>query len=238
MALDKLNETTAFARWNLDIGNFPETLEERTQLILGDIARQASNENGSVVWVGELVHGLRALLLSIVRHRRSSHWWVTHWSPRHGHVGPATHRQSLVLGSCSGDAHGPIAAVNALHLGESTLLIALVGEANETVAAGHARKRIGHDLCRLARRETALEEGDQDVFVNFGAQIADEDGVLGTTVVASISKATASRPVELERTGRVRHGLTTELKSLGSGLGGREVDKTITSVAATMSSET
>jgi len=88
-----------------------------------------------------------------------------------------------VLGGSSRDAHRSVAAVDALHLNESALLVVLVGEADETVASALAAHSIGHDLGRLARGEASLEEGNQDVLVDLGAKVADEDAVLGTAVI-------------------------------------------------------
>jgi len=88
-----------------------------------------------------------------------------------------------VLGGSSRDAHGSVAAVDTLHLNKSTLLVVLVGEANETIATALARHGVGHDLGRLARGEASLEEGNQDVLVDLGAKVADEDAVLGTAVI-------------------------------------------------------
>jgi hypothetical protein len=39
MTLDELNEATTLSRWDLDIRDLAETLEERAELILGYIAR-------------------------------------------------------------------------------------------------------------------------------------------------------------------------------------------------------
>lgn len=89
-----------------------------------------------------------------------------------------------VLGSGSRDPHRTIAAVNSLHLDEGTLLVVLVREANKSVAAALAGHGIGHDLGRLARGEASLEERDQDVFVDLGAKVANEDAVLGTAIVS------------------------------------------------------
>lgn len=97
----------------------------------------------------------------------------------------AANTGTFVLGGSGGNAHGAVAAVDTLHLGESALLVVLVGETDESVAAGHARDGIGHDLGGLARGETALEEGDEDVFVDLGAEVTNEDGVLGTTVITA-----------------------------------------------------
>jgi hypothetical protein len=118
------------------------------------------------------------------------------------------------------------------------LLVALIGKADEPVATRHARKRVGHDLCRLAGWETALEERYKDVLVDFWTKVTHEDGVLWTTVVASISQTTTGGPVELERAVGVWHWLSTELKSLASGLRGGKIDEAIARVTANMSSET
>ena len=103
--------------------------------------------------------------------------------------------QSLpVLGSSRGDPHGPVAAVDTLHLDKGTLLVVLIREANEAVAAALARHGIGHDLGRLARREAGLEKGHKDVFIDLGAEIADEDGVLRTAVLTGSTRSQKRSP--------------------------------------------
>lgn len=146
MALDELNEATALARRDLDVGDFAESLEERTELILGDIAGETTNEDGSVVWVGELVHRLRS---TVEAHGGSAHRGVHAGRARHAHSTRHDTR-ALVLGGGGGNAHGTVAAVDTLHLAQGTLLVVFVGEANETVATGHAADGVGHDLGRLA----------------------------------------------------------------------------------------
>ena len=139
----------------------------------------------------------------------------------------------LVLGSGSADAHRSITAVNALHLGESTLLVCLIGEANETVATRHAADGVGHDLGGLARVVLGLEEGHEDVFVDLWTEVADEDGELGTTVVAAaVGKATARCPVELKLTVAVRDALAVELERLGGSVGAFEINEAVASVAS------
>ena len=93
-----------------------------------------------------------------------------------------------VLGSGGGDAHGAVAAVDTLHLNQSTLLVVLIREANKAVAARLARHGIGHDLGRLARGETGLEKGNKDIFVDLGAKISNEDGVL-RSLVTEVNKS-------------------------------------------------
>jgi hypothetical protein len=62
VAVNELNETAALARGDLDVGDLAESLEERTELILRDIAGQATDEDRGVVRVSELVHGLHGLV--------------------------------------------------------------------------------------------------------------------------------------------------------------------------------
>jgi len=75
-----------------------------------------------------------------------------------------------------------------------------------------------------------LEQRDQDILVDLGTEIADEDGILGATIVASIGKATARSPIQLERTARVGHRLAAELEGLGSGIRGGEINEAIAGV--------
>lgn len=255
VALHELDETTALSGGDLDVGDFSEALEERAELILGNVAGQTTDENSGVVGVGELVHGLGS---TVERHRRATHGRVhaSGTGHTHGSTTVATNTGTLVLGGSGGDAHGAVATVNTLHLGESTLLVVLVGEANEAVAAGHAADGVGHDLSRLARGEAALEERDEDIFVHLRAEITDEDGVLGATVITAgkqggvsletggkrnerdsclpaIGKTATGSPVELEDPVGVGHGGTVQRKGLGSGGRGSEIDETVSSIAPT-----
>jgi hypothetical protein len=183
VALDELNETAALSRGDLDVGDFAEALEEGAELILGDVAGEATNEHGGIVGVGELVHGLGS---TVEGHGRATHGRVHASGAGHTHATAVTaNTGTLVLGGSGGDAHGAVATVDTLHLGESALLVVLVGEANESVATGHAGDGIGHDLGGLARGEAALEERDEDVFVNLRAEVSNEDGVLGATVITA-----------------------------------------------------
>jgi hypothetical protein len=179
-----LDETTALSGRDLDVGDLSEALEERAELILGDVAGQATNEDSGVVGVCELVHGLGS---TVEGHRRATHGRVhaSGTGHTHGSTTVAANTGTLVLGGSGGDTHRAVATVDTLHLGESTLLVVLVREANEAVAAGHAADGVGHDLGRLARGEAALEEGDEDVFVHLRAEVTNEDGVLGATVVTA-----------------------------------------------------
>jgi hypothetical protein len=255
VALDELDETTALSRGDLDVGDLAESLEERTELILGDIARQTADKHSGVVGVSELVHGLGS---TVETHGGTVHRGVHASGAGHAaHVGSNT--GTLVLGGGGGDTHGAVAAVDTLHLGQSTLLVGLIREANETVSTGHAADGIGHDLGRLARGEAALEKRNKNVFVNLRAEITNENRVLGTTVITAIeikenrvshnainderfvqdlrlpaiSKATTGSPVQLEDTVGVGHGSAVQREGLGSGSRGGEVDKAVASIAPT-----
>lgn len=187
VALDELDETTALSGGNLDVGDFSEALEERAELILGDVAGQTTNEDSGVVGVGELVHRLGS---TVEGHGRAAHGRVHASGAGHTHASStvAANTGTLVLGGSGGDAHGAVAAVDTLHLGESALLVVLIGEADKTVAAGHAADGVGHDLGGLARGEAALEERDENVLVHLRTEITNEDGVLGATVITARGK--------------------------------------------------
>jgi hypothetical protein len=229
MALDELDETAALSRGDLDVGDFTEALEERAELILSDVAREAANENGGVVGVGELVHGLGS---TVEAHGGSAHGRVHARGAGHAHSTGSTKAGALVLGSSGRDAHGTVATVDTLHLAQSTLLVVLIGEADEAVATRHAADGVGHDLGGLARREAALEERNEDVLVDLGAQVTNEDRVLRATVItAAVGETTTGSPVELEQTVGVRHGGAVQGQSLGGSGRGREVDEAVTGVA-------
>lgn len=144
MSLHKLDETASFTWWDLDIGDLTEALEERSQLVLGHVARKTADKDSGVVWISELVH---RLWCAVVPKRRHAHL-------HHSHL---VHADRLVLRGCSRDTHGSVTTVDALHLGESPLLVHLVSEANESVASRDSAHGIGHDLGRLARRVASLE---------------------------------------------------------------------------------
>lgn len=57
VTVDELDEATALSGGDLDVCYLAESLEERTQLILGHVTRQTADEHGGVIRVGELVHG-------------------------------------------------------------------------------------------------------------------------------------------------------------------------------------
>lgn len=188
MALHELDETAPLARWYLDVRNLAKALEEGPELILGDVARQATNEDGRIVRVGELVHGLGS---AVVAHGGCAHRVHAHTARaatllRHAaHSAGTTRSAALVLGSRGANAHRAVAAVDALHLGQGLLLVLLVGKANEAVAARHSADGIRHDLGRLGGRVLVLEQLDKDELGDLGAQVADEDAVLGATLVAA-----------------------------------------------------
>lgn len=87
VAVDELDEAATLARRDLDVGDLAEALEERPQLILGDVAREATDEHGSIVRVRELVHShgveARATLL-VAEVRLLAHPLVTHGTVWHG----------------------------------------------------------------------------------------------------------------------------------------------------------
>ena len=249
VTLDELNEATALSRGDLDVSDLAEALEERAELILGDVAGKTTNEDGGVVGISELVHGLGS---TIEGHGGTAHGRVHAGGARTHAAHVRTNTRALVLGGSGGNAHGAVATVNTLHLSERTLLVILIGEADESVATGHAADGVGHDLSGLARREAALEERDENVFVNLRAKVTNEDGELGTTVVTArrvskdnsklpmrtkcspaVSQTATSSPVQLEDPVSVRHGGTVQREGLGSGGRGREVDEAVSGIAPT-----
>jgi len=139
VALNELDETAALAGRDLDVCDLSEALEERTKLVFGDVATETANKDSGVVGVGELVHRLGS---TVEAKRRGTH--AVHANGAAGHTAHAsgTGVLVLVLRSSSADAHGSVTAVDALHLGKGTLLVCLVGEADETVAARKAADRV------------------------------------------------------------------------------------------------
>jgi hypothetical protein len=239
VAVDELHETAALARGNLHIGDFAKALEEGSELVLGHVARKATHKDGGVVGVGELVH-LRRRVEAAVREalHLAPHLLLGHATASHhgaiAAVGASVATEALVaavLGRGSGDSHGTVAAVDTLHLDESALLIVLVRETDETVAAALAGHGIRHDLSRLAGGEAGLEERNQDVFVDLGTKVADKDAVLGTTVVAAVDETTARGPVKLELASAVGNRGTVQGQGLGGGIGRGEFDEAVSGVS-------
>jgi hypothetical protein len=79
VALDKLNETAALSWRDLDVGNLAKALEERAKLVLGNITGQATDEDGGVVRIGELIHRLRCAIVTQWRgSTHAIHSWGCH----------------------------------------------------------------------------------------------------------------------------------------------------------------
>jgi hypothetical protein len=190
VTLHELHESAPLAWWDLDIGDLTEALEEGSELVLGDIAGQTSNEDSGVVGVSELVHGLGS---AVVAHGGRAHRVHAHARAAalaallHAHAAGTAGTAALVLGSRGANAHGSVTTVDTLHLGKGLLLVLLAGEADETVAARHSRDGVGHDLGRLGRLVLVLEQLDKDKLGHLGTKVADEDGELRTPLIAAVS---------------------------------------------------
>lgn len=91
-----------------------------------------------------------------------------------------------LLWSSSADTHGSVAAVHTLHLVQSSLLVALVGEAHKSVTARLSGRGIRHDLSGLAGGETSLEQRHEDELVDLRTEVSDKDGELGTALVTAV----------------------------------------------------
>jgi len=194
VTVNELDKAAALARGNLDVGDFSKALKEGPELILSDVTRQATNKHSGIVWVRELVHRLdRVVLLPIIRvvtpHGRSRRMAGNRGHHRGGRVMTILVMMRALLRGGRRDAHGAIATINSLHLYKSALHIGLVTEANEAIAAGLACHSVRHNLGGFARRKTRLKQGDQDEFVDLGAEIADKDAVFRTAIVAGASLA-------------------------------------------------
>ena len=235
VTLDELNKAAALAGWNLDVGDLAKALEEGAQLILGHVAGKATDENGSIVWVGELIHGLRGSKVAAAEvrsaHRVHAHGCAT-TSGHTTHSG--TRAAALVLGSCGADAHRAVAAVDSLHFSESALLLGLVGEPDEPIATRESADGVGHDLGRFAGVELGLEERKQDVFVHLRSQVADEDGVFRSAVITrAVGETTTRGPVQLELTVGVGNDLSVELECSRRRFGVFEINEAVTGITST-----
>ena len=183
VTLNELDEAAAFAGRNFDVSNLAKALEKGAKLVLGDVAGQAADKDGGVIRVGELIHRLG---LSVVAHWCSTHGIHAHRSSTTNSLAGHAHRSALMtsagaarLRSSRRDSHRPIATVDALHLVEGTLLVLLIRETDKSIATRNAGDGIGHDLGRLAGREAVLKQRYKDELVDFRAEIAHKDGMLG-----------------------------------------------------------
>lgn len=191
MSLNELDEAASLAWGDLDVGNLTKALEEGAELVLGNVSREAANEDGRVVRVGELVHGLRGTIVAAAAtaaHGGRAHRVHAERTPalRHAHAARPARATTLVLGSRGGDAHRAIAAVHALHFAQRVLLVLFAAEAHETITARHSADGVGHDLGGLAGRILVLEQGDKDELSDLGTKITDEDGEFGSAVIAAM----------------------------------------------------
>ncbi len=59
--MHELHEAAALAGRDLDVGDLSKALEERAELVLSHVARETANEDGRVVGVRELIHGLHGV---------------------------------------------------------------------------------------------------------------------------------------------------------------------------------
>jgi hypothetical protein len=102
---------------------------------------------------------------------------------------------AVVLWDGGADSHGSISAVDTLHFGQSAIPFAFVTESNESVSARLSRHWVGHDFRRLAGLISNLEEGNEHVFSDFGAEITDKDAEFGTSVVTTVLETSTAGPV-------------------------------------------
>ena len=189
VALNELDETAALAWGNLDVCDLAKALEEGAKLVLGDVAGETADEDGGVVGVSELVHGLGSTVVAAHRgsaHRVHAHTRAAAALGHAAHCAGTSGTTALVLGCGGGDAHGAIAAVDALHLGEGLLLVLLASEPDKTVAARHTANGVGHDLGGLGGLVLVLEELYEDELGDLGAQVSDENAEFGTTLIAAV----------------------------------------------------
>jgi hypothetical protein len=189
VTLHELHETTSLAWWDLDVGDFTKALEEGTELILGDITRETTHKDSCVVWVGELVHRLGSAVVAHGRraHRVHAHARATATLLLHAHAGGTARTTTLVLGCRSANAHRAVATIDALHFSKGLLLVLLASKSDEAIAARHSGDGVRHDLGRLGGLILVLEQLDKDKLGDLGAQVAHEDGILGTALVAANS---------------------------------------------------
>lgn len=97
VSVDELNETATLARGDLDVGDFTKALEERAQLVLGNVTGKTTDKDGRVVGVGELVH-LRGRVEAAVR-ETLLHTAAASTTVPHLLLGHAAHHRATVGGT-------------------------------------------------------------------------------------------------------------------------------------------
>jgi len=226
VTLHELDEPAAFAGRDFNVGYLAESLEEGTKFILSDVAAQSANKNGSVVGVGELVHGLRLAVVS----QGQAHGGHHHAVVGHDRLGVA-----VVLGNSSADTHGTVSTIDALHLRQCTVPLSFITETDESVSAGLARHGIRHDLGRLAGLISDLEERQEHVFGDFWSEISDKNAEFRTPVITTILKTSAAGPVQFEGTLRIRYDRAVIRQCFCRSLRRHEIHKTVSSVISSIS---
>ena len=224
VALHKLNKTATFAGGNLDISNFAKALEEGTEFVFRHITTQSTHKHSRIVRIRELIHGLRA---AVVSERQS------HGSHHHSVVGHDGLGIAIVLGDGGADSHRSVSAVDSLHFGQSAVSFRFIAESHKAVTTGLAGHGIGHDLGGLARLVSNLEERDEHVLGDFWAEITDKDAVFGASIVATILQASAAGPIQFECTIGIGDRGSVVGQGLCSGLRTHEIDEAVSSVVST-----
>lgn len=100
VAVDKLNEAAALSRRNLDVCYFAKTLEERAELILGDVTREATDKDSGVVGVSELVHLGAWVIIAVAEallHTAVPHLGLGHTTTHHGVATVMSMRKPVVV---------------------------------------------------------------------------------------------------------------------------------------------
>jgi hypothetical protein len=97
MTMHELNEAATLSRRDLDVSNFAESLEKRAKLVLSNVARETTNEDGGVVRVGELIHGLHGVEWTLIEIRRDTPHGSASMSGNGTHHGIATMALSILM---------------------------------------------------------------------------------------------------------------------------------------------
>jgi hypothetical protein len=103
VTVHKLNEATPLSRRNLNVCYLAESLEERTQLVLGHITRETADKHGGVVRVSELVHGsLAHASTRIAAATAAVEWTRLRHAPTHAGLHGIRHHWTTVAATVVG----------------------------------------------------------------------------------------------------------------------------------------
>ena len=173
----KLDESEATVRLHADLREVANRLEEGDEIGLSRVRDEVADVDGGVIRGSLGYHGLVRERPTLEVHRR---WGPSAHASAHGGGAAASCALSLLVGPV--DADRARAKPLAIHSGDGLFSIGLVAEGKETVATRLAGVHVPHDA-RIREGAERTERLGEDVVVDLGAEVADEDVVVVARVL-------------------------------------------------------